>query len=159
MRDKQVTVINLTRSTLNFISKEGHFITLKPKAEVKIEILRVEQDIDAMTEDGMSSIKLNETRIGKIKNLPEYKEGFVYIVPTLVYQSCYHYRPDVYVVDEPVKDSGNIRTSKALSRPTLMSVKSDYDKIRNLISKIDFDNKESIVDTFYKVKTIVDVYS
>ncbi len=156
--NKQLKVVNLTKSALNFIAKDGAFITIRSQGEAKVDILRVEQPFEGLSVDSFSPIALKETRISKVKGIPPYEEGTVYIVPTLVYQCCYHYRPDVYVIDEPVKDGSNTRTCKSISRPLLMSVQSDFKKINSILTKINFEDKDDVIDKVFQAKSLTDKY-
>lgn len=152
----EATVINLMKGTLSFIAKNGDYITIPSSGEAKVDIIRVDGDTTANIQ-GLE-IKTNKTIVGKITGLPPYNKDYIYIVPTLVYQSIHHERPDVYIVDELIRDHGTVKVAKAISRPEFKSVLSDFEKINNILVSIDFDNSSSIINSVFEAKTITDKY-
>ena len=112
-------IVNLTPHTINLCGEDG---SVKMSINPSEKIARVSQDtqvVDQIISDGIGVI-VTETVFGQVENLPEPKEGVIYLVSRLVKSRVPH-RNDVLVPDtsseSAVRDSeGRIVGVKRLSR-------------------------------------------
>ena len=161
----KVEIINLTKTPLKFLDKKGNLVVIQSSGEARLDIQRIESEVKGFA-DG-SEIKINNTQIVSYKGLPKEKEGVVFIVPSIVYQTLYHIRADIYIIDEPFKQNGIIVHAKSIARPLLKSMKDEYKKISKLVTEISSDLSmftHTDVDTFdmseklFEIKKLTDKY-
>jgi len=96
-------IVNLTPHPLNLMPEgpEGPVVTIPPSGQVaRCAVDRVQ--VDTVTVDGIS-IPVNQTRFGKVENLPEPQEGTIFIVSALTAQAVPE-REDVFITDDAVRD-------------------------------------------------------
>jgi len=109
-------IVNLTPHPLNLMPEgpEGPVVTIPPSGQVaRCTVDRVQ--VDTVTVDGIS-IPVNQTRFGKVENLPEPQEGTIFIVSALTAQAVPE-REDVFIPDDAVRDEqGRIIGCRALAR-------------------------------------------
>jgi len=109
-------IVNLTPHPLNLMPEgpEGPVVTIPPSGQVaRCTVDRVQ--VDTVTVDGIS-IPVNQTRFGKVENLPEPQEGTIFIVSALTAQAVPE-REDVFITDDAVRDEqGRIIGCRALAR-------------------------------------------
>jgi len=109
-------IVNLTPHPLNLMPEgpEGPVVTIPPSGQVaRCAVDRVQ--VDTVTVDGIS-IPVNQTRFGKVENLPEPQEGTIFIVSALTAQAVPE-REDVFITDDAVRDEqGRIIGCRALAR-------------------------------------------
>ena len=144
-------IINLTKTPLNLMTKEGAFIVVPSSGEIRLEIIRIEEKIKALSPSG-KEIKVNNTIIKSFKNLPDRRDDTIIVVPTIVYTALAHIRDDVYTIDEPYKEGGVTKYAKAISRQKIKSTQDDFEIISQIITNLSSLNTkmieaESIVDT------------
>lgn len=159
----QKKVLNLTKTPLRFLSKDGSFITIPSSGEIKLEIIRIDNNDTAVDVSGFE-IRTNKTIVNSFKNLPKEREDTILIVPTIVYTALSHIRSDIFTIDEPFKDNGVVRYAKSISRQSVRSINEDFEKISKLshllFSSIDSNmkNAEKCKDIIFKIKSIADKY-
>jgi len=109
-------IVNLTPHPLNLMPEgpEGPVVTIPPSGQVaRCTVDRVQ--VDTVTVDGIS-VPVNQTRFGKVENLPEPQEGTIFIVSALTAQAVPE-REDVFITDDAVRDEqGRIIGARALAR-------------------------------------------
>jgi len=109
-------IVNLTPHPLNLMPEgpEGPVVTIPPSGQVaRCTVDRVQ--VDTVTVDGIS-VPVNQTRFGKVENLPEPQEGTIFIVSALTAQAVPE-REDVFITDDAVRDEqGRIIGCRALAR-------------------------------------------
>lgn len=143
---------NMTKATLSFMSKEGEIIQIKSDGGIEMEFRRGEDyDLNVKTESG-HSIKVNKTHIARIENLPPKKDGVIYVVPTVVYNTLGNEREDFFTVDEPYRDSGKISFAKAISKPVFNKRSEDMAIITCAVRDIFSFLKEDDESIFIKEK-------
>lgn len=110
-----MNIVNLTPHPLNLMPEgpDGPTVTIPPSGQVaRCTVDRVQ--VGAVTVDGIS-VPVNQTRFGKVENLPEPQPDTIYIVSAIVAQAVPD-RPDVFVVDDAVRDEqGRIIGARALA--------------------------------------------
>lgn len=112
---KNTTLVNLTPHSITFVDALGNTVlTVEPSGLVaRCAVDRVQ--VDTVTVDGIS-VPVNQTRFGKVENLPEPQEGTIYIVSALTAQAVPE-REDVFITDDAVRDEqGRIIGCRALAR-------------------------------------------
>ena len=108
-------IINLTPHSIVFFDDAGNkVLTVEPSGLVaRCAVDRVQ--VDTVTVDGIS-VPVNQTRFGKVENLPEPQEGTIFIVSALTAQAVPE-REDVFITDDAVRDEqGRIIGCRALAR-------------------------------------------
>jgi hypothetical protein len=83
---------------------------------------------------GTTTYKVNlaYTHVGIVTNLPEEKDGVIYIVSQLAYNAIHHIRKDVYTIDKPVRTTyGAVLACRGFSR----CVYDESDKVLAPVSK------------------------
>lgn len=152
--DRNCQIINLTKSPLNFLTKDGEHIVIESSQEVRVTIQREENSkVTGFFKE--RPIKVNRTKLGKVEGLPPKKDGVILIVPSFVYYQVFLERDDVYIVDEPVKDNKTIKIGRAISRPSYSYISNKMREISNLVSSIK-SSDEDTVNKLFKLKHIVD---
>ena len=112
MEEKKVALVNLTPHDITFVntSVENPILVVGPSGLVA----RVSSEIEEAGR--INGIPVTKTVYGEVVDLPEPKEGIVYIVSSLVAQRCPD-REDVFVPADPVRDDkGRIIGCKSLGR-------------------------------------------
>lgn len=105
-----MTFINCTPHPINLVGQDGSVNTL-PKGEVVPRLSQSNKIVDVV--DGVS---ITETQFGDIQDMPEPKDGVLYIVSRLVLSAAKG-RNDLVVPNELVRDdNGNIVGCKSLAR-------------------------------------------
>lgn len=108
-------IINLTPHELKLMpaGPTGPAVTIPPSGQVaRCATYRVQ--VDAVTVNGIS-VPVNQTRFGQVENLPEPQPNTIYVVSAIVAQAVPD-RPDVFVVDDAVRDEqGRIVGARALA--------------------------------------------
>ncbi len=108
-------IVNLTPHTINLMPEglDGPTITIPPSGIVA-RCITYRVQVDAITADGIS-VPVNQTRFGEVDNLPEPQPDTIYVVSAIVAQAVPD-RPDVFVVDDTVRDDqGRIIGARALA--------------------------------------------
>lgn len=110
-----MNIINLTPHALNFMPEgpDGPTVTIPPSGQVaRCTVNRVQ--INTIDVDGLS-VPVNQTQFGTVDGLPDPQPDTIYVVSTLVAQAVPN-RPDVYIVDDTVRDEqGHIIGARALA--------------------------------------------
>jgi hypothetical protein len=108
-----MNIINLTPHKINLMPEGGPTVTIPPSGLVaRCATSRVQ--VDTVTVDGIS-IPVNQTRFGKVSDLPEPQPDTIYVVSALVAQAVPE-RQDVVIVDDAVRDDqGRIIGARALA--------------------------------------------
>lgn len=105
-----MTIVNLTPHTLNFLDEENKpVLTVEPSGQV------ARCKVNRKTVNTINGIPVNKTVFGKVENLPEKKEGTIYIVSALTAQAVPD-RTDVFITDDAVRDEqGRIIGCRAIA--------------------------------------------
>lgn len=108
-------IVNLTPHALNLMpaGPTGPVVTIPPSGQVaRCAVDRVQ--VDTVTVNGVS-IPVNQTRFGKVSDLPAPRPNTIYVVSALVAQAVPE-RQDVFIVDDAVRDDqGRIIGARALA--------------------------------------------
>ena len=108
-------VVNLTPHPLNLMpgGPTGPTVTIPPSGQVaRCAVTRVQ--VDTVTVNGVS-VPVNKTQFGTVSDLPDPQPDTIYVVSALVAQAV-PYRPDVFMVDDAVRDDqGRIIGARALA--------------------------------------------
>ena len=115
-----MNIVNLTPHPLNLMPEgpDGPTATIPPSGQVARCAVDREQ-VDTVTVDGIT-VPVNQTRFGEVSDLPDPRPGIVfpdtiYVVSALVAQAVPD-RPDVFIVDDAVRDDqGRIIGARALA--------------------------------------------
>ncbi len=115
-RIKVKKIINLTPHEITLLDENGNEILMLPPAEKPARATVKNERVGVVGVGGVE-IPLNGMKVeGETENLPEPKEGVIFIVSLLVCRANPH-RGDLFIVDELVRDkNGRILGAKALSR-------------------------------------------
>ena len=109
MKTMQTNIVNLTPHEVSFVT-ENETQTIAPSGV----IARV--STQTVTVGEINGIPVTETVFGELENMPEPKEGVVYLVSSIVAQRC-NGRQDVFIPNESVRDEkGNIIGCRSLGR-------------------------------------------
>lgn len=115
MKKKALNIVNLTPHALNLMPEgpDGPTVTIPPSGQVaRCEVRRVQ--VDTVTVDG-TTIPVNRTIFGEVTGLPDMQPNTIFVVSLLVAQAV-PYRPDVFIVDDTVRDEqGRIIGARALA--------------------------------------------
>jgi hypothetical protein len=110
-----LNIVNLTPHALNFMPQgpDGPVVTIPPSGLVaRCATSRVQ--VDTITVDGVT-IPVNRTQFGEVTGLPDPQPDTIYIVSAVVAQAVPN-RPDVFIVDDAVRDEqGRIIGARALA--------------------------------------------
>ena len=110
-----MNIINLTPHPLNLMPEgsDGPTVTIPPSGIVaRCATSRVQ--VGTVTVDGIA-IPVNRTQFGEVTGLPDPQPDTIYIVSAVVAQAVPN-RPDVFIVDDTVRDEqGRIIGAKALA--------------------------------------------
>ena len=104
-------LVNLTPHSITFVDAFGNAVlTVEPSGLVaRCSVVR-----EKIGE--INGIPVNQTRFGKVENLPEPQEGTIFIVSALTAQAVPE-REDVFITDDAVRDEqGRIIGCRALAR-------------------------------------------
>lgn len=104
-------IINLTPHSIVFFDDAGNkVLTVEPSGQIARVSVTREKIGD------INGIPVNQTRFGKVENLPEPQEGTIFIVSALTAQAVPE-REDVFITDDAVRDEqGRIIGCRALAR-------------------------------------------
>ena len=111
-----MNIINLTPHAIVLMPYEGcqHCCVDIPTSG---EIARCNVDrkqVDSITIDDIT-VSINRTQFGEVTGLPGFQPDTIYIVSAVVAQAV-PYRPDVFIVDDAVRDDqGRIIGARALA--------------------------------------------
>lgn len=139
-------IVNLTNATIKLYpssfsdikipvqkSDEAKFlnrcIVIKPEGHASCQITRETATHKFTTKDNSNPKEavISITHVGIVDGLPEPKDGTIYIVSQLLFNSYHHTRKDIYVIDKPVRnESGVILACRGFSRCS-------YDKDNELL--------------------------
>jgi len=112
---QNLQIVNLTPHTITLMpaGPTGPVVTIPPSGRVaRCATYRVQAG--TVTVDGIS-VPVNQTRFGKVENLPEPQPDTIYVVSAIVAQAVPE-REDVFVVDDTVRDDqGRIIGARALA--------------------------------------------
>ena len=108
-------LVNLTPHALNLMpaGPAGPTVTIPPSGQVaRCAVDRVQ--VDTVTVNGVS-VPVNQTQFGSVSDLPDPQPDTIFVVSALVAQAVPD-RPDVFIVDDAVRDNqGRIIGAKALA--------------------------------------------
>lgn len=108
-------IVNLTPHALNLMpgGPAGPTVTIPPSGQVaRCAVDRVQ--VDTVTVNGIT-VPVNKTQFGTVSDLPDPQPDTIYVVSALVAQAV-SYRPDVFMVDDAVRDDqGRIIGARALA--------------------------------------------
>ena len=108
-------IVNLTPHALNLMPQgpDGPTVTIPPSGQVaRCAVHRVQ--VDTVTVDGIT-VPVNRTQCGAGTGLPDQQPDTIYIVSAVVAQAVPN-RPDVFIVDDAVRDEqGRIIGARALA--------------------------------------------
>ena len=118
IKKENFVIKNMTPFDITIIKRDGKInLISRGTINMNIEILK-----DGYIED----IPLSKTVLGKIENLPKYKEGTYYIVSSLLCGACPN-RSDFLIPNEVVKDrNGNIIGCRSLSINPFFKINYDF---------------------------------
>lgn len=105
-----MTIVNLTPHAINFLDESNRpILTVQPSGVVA----RAKQ---TRTLCGtIAGIPVNQCAYGQVQGLPEPAKETIYVVSSITAQACPE-RPDVYIVDDSVRDeNGRIIGVRALA--------------------------------------------
>ena len=110
-----MNIVNLTPHPLNLMPEgpDGPTVTIPPSGQVaRCATSRVQ--VGTVTVDGIT-IPVNRTQFGAVTGLPDPQPDTIYIVSAVVAQAVPD-RPDVFIVDDAVRDEqGRIIGARALA--------------------------------------------
>lgn len=110
-----VKIVNLTPHVVNVVDESGNLIDYIPCSGMIARASMRRETVDYIKVEGVD-VPINQTRIGKVYDLPDPKPGTIYIVSLLTAQNCRD-RDDLYVVDDTIRDDdGRIVGCRALAR-------------------------------------------
>lgn len=111
MKTKTTTIINLTPHEVSFVDAEGTIVlSVEPSGTVARVSSRTVQT------GTLNGLPVTQTEFGEVQDLPEQKDGTVYLVSSLVAQRVPE-RRDVFIPAESVRDSaGRIIGCRSLGR-------------------------------------------
>lgn len=108
-------IVNLTPHELNLMPQgpDGPVVAIPPSGQVaRCATSRVQ--VDTVTVDDIT-IPVNRTQFGEVTGLPDPQPDTIYIVSAVVAQAVPD-RPDVFIVDDAVRDEqGRIIGARALA--------------------------------------------
>ena len=114
---KTLNIVNLTPHALNLMpaGPTGPVVTIPPSGQVaRCVVDRVQVDTVTVTVDGIS-VPVNRTQFGAVTSLPDPQPDTIFIVSSVVAQAVPD-RPDVFIVDDAVRDEqGRIIGCRALA--------------------------------------------
>lgn len=102
-------IINATPHAINIMDNGNNVIqTLEPSG------ICPRCSVERETVNSINGIPVNRSVFGDVVGLPDYKEGTIYIVSRVVAEAAK--RPDLYIVDDAVRDdAGRIIGCRALA--------------------------------------------
>ena len=110
-----MNIVNLTPHALNFMPEgpDGPTVTIPPSGQVaRCATSRVQ--VGTVTVDDIT-IPVNRTQFGTVTGLPDPQPDTIFVVSALVAQAVPE-RPDVFIVDDAVRDDqGRIIGARALA--------------------------------------------
>lgn len=110
-----MNIVNLTPHALNLmpVGPDGPVVTIPPSGQVaRCAVNRVQ--VDTVTVDGIS-VPVNQTRFGKVSDLPDPQPDTIYVVSAIAAQAVPD-RWDVFIPDDVVRDDqGRIIGARALA--------------------------------------------
>ena len=108
-------IVNLTPHALNLMpaGPTGPVVTIPSSGQVaRCATSRVQ--VDTITVDGVT-IPVNRTQFGEVTGLPDPQPDTIFVVSAVVAQAVPN-RPDVFIVDDAVRDEqGRIIGARALA--------------------------------------------
>lgn len=105
-------VVNLTPHPINFITDVGTLVI--PTSGTVARVSEEKKVIGTVEADGFI-VPVNRKKYGDVEGLPDPEEGTIYVVSLKVAEAVPD-RPDVYIVDDTVRDSeGHIVGARALA--------------------------------------------
>ncbi len=110
-----MNIVNLTPHVLNFMPEgpDGPTVTIPPSGQVaRCATSRVQ--VGTVTVDGIT-VPVNRTQFGEVTGLPDPQPDTIFVVSAVVAQAVPN-RPDVFIVDDAVRDEhGRIIGARALA--------------------------------------------
>ena len=104
------TLVNLTPHAITLFREDGESVTI----EASGVIARCAVVTTAV--GSIDGIKVNTTRFGEVKDLPDPVEGTYYVVSAMVLTALHGTRPDVLGVSEYLRnEAGQVVGAKALT--------------------------------------------
>lgn len=105
------TIINLTPHAVSFINADGATVLT---VEASGTVVRV--SARTVQTDTLNGLPVTQTEFGEVQDLPDQKDGTIYLVSSLVAQRVPD-REDVFIPAESVRDSaGKIIGCRSLGR-------------------------------------------
>lgn len=98
-----MNIINLTPHAITFLADDN---TIQKVIAPSGTIARASQQRtrEGYITTGDVEIPVSKCYYGEVENLPEPKEGTIYVVSVLTAQAC-PTRPDVFITDDAVRDT------------------------------------------------------
>lgn len=151
-------IINMTKTPLSFMAKDGTFITIPSSGEIRVETIRIEEPLftakDALTN---KRVKVNKNTVRALVNLPEKREDTILIVPNMVYNAYAHIRDDIYTIDEPFRQNGATKYAKAIARPSISYFNETMKKLSKILEKIHKEkDEEKRTSLIFEAKILTD---
>ena len=107
-------IVNLTPHAINFQTDEGQ-VEIPPSGIVA----RVEEKTEVVgkVKIGDGHVPVIRKSFGQVQNLPEPREGTIYIVSLIVAQALAGTRSDIYVIGESIRDKeGRVIGARSLAQ-------------------------------------------
>lgn len=101
--DSMQKIVNLTPHTINFVGKDNTIVASIPSSGVARATQRREI-VDTVVANGIS-LPIARCTYGDVQGLPEPMDDTIYIVSAITAQAV-PMRPDVFIVDDSVRDEG-----------------------------------------------------
>ena len=105
-------ILNYTRQPISIITPKG-VITIPSHGNARCSSTR--ELVEYLEVEG-SRVPINKTMFGSNTKLPIEKDDTIIIVSALTANVLRKTRSDIYVVDEPVRESGRIVGCRALAK-------------------------------------------
>lgn len=111
----KMKIVNLTPHPLNFMPEgpDGSTVTIPPSGQIaRCTVNRVQ--VDTIAIDGIA-VPVNRTQFGAVTDLPDPQPDTIFVVSAVVAQAVPD-RPDVFIVDDAVRDEqGRVIGARALA--------------------------------------------
>jgi len=113
---KKMKIVNLTPHSIILYTDEGKKIEIPPSGTIA-RVHESTEIIGKIQVETDGNIPVIRKTLGQVENLPEPREGTIYIVSLIVAQALAGTRSDVYVIGESIRDKeGRVIGARSLAQ-------------------------------------------